>query len=221
VDGSLLALFLLAEVAALVDWWAVQKERKPVEYAAKPAVMVFLIAAALTLDPADEARRNWFVVALVFSLAGDVFLMLPGRFVPGLAAFLVAHLAYIAGFHFRPEPLPELYLFEETSMWGLAAAGAFFGIVTFSIGRRVVAGAARVNAKLPLPVTLYMIAITVMVAKATSDGHLLAAGAALLFYVSDALIGFRRFVRAASWMPLAIMVTYHLAQFGFVASLLR
>ena len=43
--------------------------------------------------------RAWFVAALVFSLAGDVLLMLPReQFVAGLSAFLVAHLCYIVGF---------------------------------------------------------------------------------------------------------------------------
>ena len=39
-----------------------------------------MIGVALTLTPHIEARRWAFVVALVFSLAGDVFLMLPGDF---------------------------------------------------------------------------------------------------------------------------------------------
>ena len=34
-------------------------------------------------------------LALLGSLAGDVFLMLPGLFIPGLVAFLLAHIAYI------------------------------------------------------------------------------------------------------------------------------
>ena len=38
------------------------------------------------------------VLALVLSLAGDVFLMLHGLFIPGLVSFLGAHLAYIALF---------------------------------------------------------------------------------------------------------------------------
>ena len=54
--------------------------------------------AAIPAAGAD-ARRPWFVAALVFSLAGDVLLMLPReQFVAGLAAFLVAHLCYIVGF---------------------------------------------------------------------------------------------------------------------------
>ena len=37
------------------------------------------------------------MAALVFSLVGDVLLMLPGNtFIPGLASFLVAHVFYIA-----------------------------------------------------------------------------------------------------------------------------
>src|SRR5207248_1371173 len=74
-----------------------------IEYVCKPAVMVALIGAALTIDPVNDAMRAWFVVALVFSLAGDVFLMLPEDrselfFVAGLGSFLIAHIAYVGGF---------------------------------------------------------------------------------------------------------------------------
>jgi uncharacterized membrane protein YhhN len=39
--------------------------------------------------------RLWLLAALVGSLAGDVFLLFPGYFVPGLVAFLLAHVAYL------------------------------------------------------------------------------------------------------------------------------
>lgn len=40
-----------------------------------------------------------FLLALLFSLLGDIFLMLPReRFLAGLGAFLLAHLAYGWGF---------------------------------------------------------------------------------------------------------------------------
>ena len=42
---------------------------------------------------------------------------------------------------------------------------------------------------------------------------------AVLFYCSDALIAWRRFVRPKPWQPLVIIVTYHLAQAGLVLSL--
>ena len=67
-------------------------------YVFKPLTLVLLTATALALDPDDPTVRTWFVVALVMSLAGDVFLMLPGDlFVPGLGSFLLAHVAYVVG----------------------------------------------------------------------------------------------------------------------------
>src|SRR4051812_32523111 len=94
-------LLVVAALAAVVDWVAVW--RRPqwdrVETVLKPLVLVALIGVALVMDAADDGQRAWFVAALVLSLAGDVFL-LPSvdRFVPGLASFLLAHVAYIVGF---------------------------------------------------------------------------------------------------------------------------
>ena len=95
--------FVFALVFAVGNWFAVARPRRvlALEYVCKPATLVALIFAAGLLDPAADAhtRRVWFVAALVCSLAGDVLLMLPeDLFVPGLAAFLVGHLAYVVGF---------------------------------------------------------------------------------------------------------------------------
>ena len=61
--------------------------------------MVLLIGVALELNVSSDLERGAFVVALVFSLIGDVFLMLPGErwFVFGLGSFLAGHLAYVVG----------------------------------------------------------------------------------------------------------------------------
>ena len=92
----------VAAVVAAADWVAVARRSKPLEYVCKPAVMVALVGVALALVPVSPAQRWWFVAALVFGCAGDVFLMLPrDRFVPGLAAFLVGHLCYVVGFLVR------------------------------------------------------------------------------------------------------------------------
>src|SRR3546814_14355587 len=62
--------------------------------------MVLLIGATLALYPTDSAVRAWFIAALVLSLAGDVFLMLPkDLFVFGLGSFLLGHIAYVVGMH--------------------------------------------------------------------------------------------------------------------------
>ena len=72
-------------------------------YLFKPLTMVLAVALVLRggASPPGPARepRRLLAAALVASLAGDVFLMLPvNAFIPGLASFLVAHLFYIALF---------------------------------------------------------------------------------------------------------------------------
>jgi hypothetical protein len=40
--------------------------------------------------------------------------------------------------------------------------------------------------------------------------------AALLFYTSDAVLGWDRFTARLAWAPITVMVTYHAAQACFV-----
>lgn len=205
MSGLTWLLLLVAGVFAVADWLAVAGRNKPLEYIAKPAVMVALIGVALALDPVNEAQRSWFVAALALSMAGDVFLMVPTNlFLAGLGAFLVAHLAYIAGFFeagFQPAALGA----------GVAiAVGA--GVL---LGRLVLAAAGR----LKVPVAGYMLVLGAMLAVAYGSGQPLAAIGATLFFASDTLIGWRRFVAEQPWMPVTIIVTYHLGQAALVLSL--
>jgi uncharacterized membrane protein YhhN len=69
------------------------------------------------------------------------------------------------------------------------------------------------------PVVAYMFVISAMVASAIGVGNVAAIIGASLFYVSDALIAWNRFVRETRHPHVSIMVTYHLAQIGLVISL--
>jgi hypothetical protein len=60
-----------------------------------------------------------------------------------------------------------------------------------------------------------------MVACALATGNVLAGVGASLFFASDALIAWNRFVIPVRWAPVAIMVTYHVGQAGLVTSLVR
>ena len=91
MDAAALVAF---GVFALLDWLAVSRGIRALEYVAKPATLLALLAYA-----AFGHASPWLVAALVFSLLGDIFLMLPADlFLAGLAAFLIAHLAYIGAF---------------------------------------------------------------------------------------------------------------------------
>lgn len=204
------ALLAVTAVAAVVDWWAVARDRRPVEYVFKPLTLVALTATALALDPADPAVRAWFVVALVLSLAGDVLLMLPrDLFVPGLAAFLLAHVAYVVGL-----------AIAGVTPGGMVVGLAVVGLALVAVGMPLLRGARRAEAALVPPVLAYMLVISAMLATAIGTGRALAIAGAGLFYLSDALIGWGRFVTAHDRGRLAVMVTYHVGQALLVLSLI-
>ena len=203
---------LVAAAFGAGNWIAVASGRKPLEYVCKPATMVALIVVALALDPVVDGRRAWFVVALVLSLAGDVLLMLPrDLFVAGLASFLAGHVAYVIGLRAG-----------ESSVAALVVSAAVVTVAAIVVGTRIVVAVRRgPHAELTGPVLAYIVVISAMVACALATGNVLAAVGASLFFVSDALIAWTRFVRPYAWAPVAIMVTYHLGQAGLVTSLVH
>jgi uncharacterized membrane protein YhhN len=212
VTGAAWALLVLFAVAAVGDWVAValRPRARALEYVCKPAALVALLLVALALDPADGAQRAWFVVALAWCLAGDVFLMLPSdRFVPGLASFLVGHLAYVIGLGLDP----------HWSGGRLVLGLALVAVALAVLGRRVAGAVAGHDRALVPPVVAYMLAISAMVANAVATGDLRAIAGASLFYASDTLIALDRFERPRRSAGLAIMVTYHLGQALLVLSL--
>jgi len=205
--------FVLAGVFALGDWAARARDARRIEYLCKPATLAALVVVAVSLHPVvgADARKWWFVAALAFSLAGDVFLMLPReQFVAGLSAFLVAHLCFVVGF-WTDGPAVVAFL------------GALVGVavVIGALGARILPSVRRRDHALVGPVAAYMTVIGVMVATAVAVGNPLAAVGAVLFAASDSMIAWDRFVGEFGGASVWIMVTYHLGQAGLVASLLR
>ena len=198
-------------VAAGANWWSRWTQHRPTELWSKPLALVALIGVAATLDPVDPTVRAWFVVALVCSLAGDLFL-LDGdrRFVPGLVAFLLAHVAFTIGLALAP----------DWSWAGFAVGAAMTAVLAATVGVRIVRAASASAAVLGPAVTAYLVAISAMFCAAVATGNLWAIGGAGLFVASDSVLGWRQFVGAQQWMAPTVMITYHLGQAGLVASLI-
>lgn len=191
------------------DWVAVARRRKTLEYVCKPATIVALLGVALTIDATDPEMRVFFAAALLFSLAGDVFLMLPSdEFAAGLGFFLLAHIAYIAGLRL-----------EVSSFLAFFVSAAVVAGAVLAVGPRIVNGVRTTAASLRVPVVAYMGVIAAMAAAAGATLDPLAAIGAALFVTSDALIAWNRFVERLAWAPVAIIVSYHLAQVGLILSL--
>jgi uncharacterized membrane protein YhhN len=201
----------LAGAAAAANWWSRWKQHQKGEWVTKPLVTVLVVVAALVVDPVSDAQRAWFVAALVLCLAGDVFLMLPKQqFVAGLASFLLAHLAFIAGFIARGPNLVRGGRFLAITTIALLVAG---------VVPTVLAGVRRDHRPLALPVMVYILVIMTMVAMSGVRGGAWGLAGAISFALSDAMLAWDRFVAAAVWRPVAVMVTYHAALAGLVLSL--
>ncbi|MBW3561886.1 MAG: lysoplasmalogenase [Actinobacteria bacterium] len=193
---------------AAVDWVAVGRDRRRLEQLAKPLATSLLLAVAVALEPTDPVQRAVFVIAVAASLVGDVALMFD-RFLPGLGSFLVAHLAYVAGFVAR----------DVTP--GLAAVGLIaVAVVVVPLGARILTAVRRgPERSFAVPVAVYIVVIAGMAVAAIGAGVPLGIVGAITFLVSDAIIAWNRFVEELSWGPVTIMVTYHLAQGALVVSL--
>jgi uncharacterized membrane protein YhhN len=200
--------FALAGVAAVIDWFAVERRLRVVEYIAKPATTVFLLHIALTAATDQPTMRGYVVAALVFCLAGDVFLMLPrDAFVPGLASFLIAHVLFVLAF-VNHEPFRNLV---PTTLVGLVAMPFLIAPVLAAVERH--------HAQLRVPVLLYAAAISAMFFVSGATWSAFAVGGAATFVVSDTILARNRFVRPIRHGQVATMVTYHAALALIVLSL--
>ena len=209
MTGAAWAAFAVTALVAVADWVAVATSRRRIEYAAKPAVMVGLIAVAALLQPVSQVERILFIAALALGLLSDVFLMLPGDlFVAGLVAAFVEHIAYVAGFRAREFHAGLLAVALVVSVASVAA-------VMPAIYRAL----RRTQPSLVGPVIAYVGVFVVMVASAGGTGSGLALGGALLFFYSDALLAWNRFVKPVGWGRFVNIIAYHSGQALLVLSL--
>jgi len=204
--------FWIALGIALLDWVAVAKQWKTLEYFAKPGVMVALLLS-LWSTGGLSGPLLWFALGLFFSMWGDIFLMLPReQFIAGLVAFLLGHIAYLIGFN---QPLPPL------NLPGLILA-VMVGLTAARLARAIVAGLLRSgNASLRLPVLAYSAVISLMLLSALltlvrpdwdSGDALLASAGAMLFFISDSVLAWNKFVTPLPNGRLLVIITYHLGQ---------
>lgn len=201
---------LLALIGGAAYLFAVTFDLPALRMLCKPLPVLAMLFWILG-TPADGYRR-WVTVGLVLSMLGDILLEWPiNAFVPGLAAFLLAHLAYLAAYLGDTRRLAPL---------GLLIAGGVGGALFALLYSRGLG-------PLLLPIALYSLTISAMLWRAIARlgvpsiagaSRVFAALGALLFVSSDSMIGINRFVAAFDGSSYAIMLTYWLGQLGIAAS---
>lgn len=195
---------LLFAVVLLLEIYGSIAYHRPLVWMTKPLLMPLLMLWAYRQGSRDRA----LYLALFFSFLGDVFLMVEGYFIPGLASFLVAHLAYI-------------YLFKQDYTFGFVPF-VLFGVVTSAY---LIFLYPHIGEEMRIPVIAYCTVITGMGIAAASRRrdpayYSLLCGA-VLFILSDAMIAYNKFYSDIPHDAIYIMGTYGAAQYLIVKAWLK
>lgn len=213
----LIAALLFAALESLTLW----KNWKPLEYLAKPAVMIILFIWLFTSVGLSGALF-WFGAGILLSLLGDVFLMfsLDRFFLAGLAAFLFAHLAYLVGFN---TPLPGI------SAWGLILA-VMVGWGGMRVINRILSSlTGQGQSRLRIPIIIYSMVISLMLLSAmlkltdltwSAGASLLVGVGALFFYLSDIVLAWNKFVSPIRNGRIYNIAMYHIGQIAIIAGVI-
>ena len=205
--AALTLVCIATAIAAITNWYSRVTVNDRVELISKPLTTIGAIAIAALADGPRSATIVG-LLALVLCLIGDVAL-LPAvdKFVVGLAAFLLGHIAFIVMFAQRG--------FERWTVSGVAIVGVAALLGTAAVP--IVRGASAKG--LGIPVRAYLVVISSMCVLGWASGNWLIMLGAAAFIVSDSILGWGQFVAERRWMHLAIMVTYHIAIVSLALSL--
>ena len=177
----------------------------------KPLTSSAFLAVALANGAAEGGWPLAVGVALALSWMGDVLLLwrTSAGFLAGLAAFLLAHLAFAVAFVMRGWSGPVA-----------AISLAVLAVAALAVGRWLLP---RAPARMRGPVVGYMAVITIMVAlafaTAVADPAPAIAVAAVAFFLSDIGVAINRFITPAFHVRAWALPLYYFAQLTFAWSL--
>lgn len=204
---SLIGLITLLTAGLTIAAHYLRPPRAWLIYICKPLTTLLILAVALAPGTfLTDRYAGAIALGLLFSLAGDVWLMLPRNgFLPGLVSFLFAHVSYIVAFLAAPlAPGPAWPLLLLLPISGTLILRHLW---TF------------LPATLKGPVSLYVAVIVLMATLAVSRAMTYndvatrsAALGALLFYASDAALAINRFRRPFALVHIVVLGSYFVGQ---------
>lgn len=163
------------------------------------------LLAVFVLISMQSINHFMLLLALIASVGGDVLLAIPheNSFTRGLTSFLIAHVIFI-GLYLKnrmlAEDLTALRVRIAALLWAVAAIAAYF--LYPHLGDMMI------------PVFVYSAVLTAMASTALISKYpikLVGLGA-LLFVVSDAVLGARQFMDVPAFLDYVVWSTYYLAQ---------
>jgi uncharacterized membrane protein YhhN len=183
-------------------------------YLFKPLTMIWILAIALYGLKENRSFYAWFIGGgLLFSLMGDIFLMLPSDlFFQGLVSFLIGHIFYILAFS------KGIKLRVNTLSW---LPFLIFGILVFGFMLPSLK-------EMTIPVLLYILVILTMGWRAferwkqtKTRGSKFALTGAIFFIISDSALGINRFRLPFDLSAVVVLITYFSAQWCLAWSVVR
>ena len=221
--------FLIAEIVAEVLFF--QTNNVNLVYVTKPLLMPILIVWAFLFAKENTLTlSNYIIFALMFSLFGDVTLMLlpinSNFFIAGLACFLVTHLIYIALFIKIPTKNKSILLKRPYLIFPFIA---YISLLIWCLYQQN----NHEFIKMQIPVLVYGFVILCMLftavscyGKTSTLNYRLIVSGALLFVISDTTIALSKFTSLfennQEMSRLIIMSLYGCAQFlivkGYICS---
>ena len=194
------------------------KSLLPIHVIAKPLILLSLIFFFINQGKHLSSKTKVItLLALLFSLAGDVLLMFTdisaSFFLSGLVAFLLAHIMYIMVFLDKKNSKKIALIFITVLL--IYAIGIFY-LLKDGLGDMLI------------PVIVYMLVILTMVLTSTmrkdnvsNKSYNLVFLGAVFFVISDSFLAINKFYQPVPLSKIIIMSTYSLAQYLIVLGLLK
>lgn len=175
-------------------------------YAKPLPILTLIIFRTTTFVQNPNSIDLLIIFALIFGMSGDLFIIFDNKFLFGLASFLIGHILYITYFLLGDIKL-NLY---ATLIISVATVVTLVGMY-FTKNKEFK------NILIP-PIVIYtsvlaFALITAISYDLTKYSKLLFFSIGLgLFFISDGLLSFDKFVRKFKFTYIFILLTYYLAQ---------
>ena len=193
-------------IFSLIDFFGIYLEKQWMVYLAKPMLRTTLFGYYYLNKKSDNL---FFVLGLLFSLFGDLFLLGSGElyFILGLIFFLIAHVFYI---------IMVFKILLEIRLKDFMIAGIPYLLLFLILINVLYDGLGSMK----IPVIIYAMTISflgvvslLLFLQSRTKTSLLLLFGVLVFITSDTILALNLFYEKQSFYPILIMTTYVMAQF--------
>lgn len=210
-------LFLLFSLVSIAEISLLVNDLEQFRMITKPLIIPLLGSIYLSKSKSLDWRKDAIFWGLCFSWVGDILLQKESLFIPGLLAFLTAHIFYIS--FFTKTKSKEISFFKLRPVMLIAVLAYLVELMHLMwpyLG------------PMKAPVLVYGITISVMLSAAFWQYQKLEDKTALyfilgatLFVASDSILALNRFRSPFNMAGVLIMTTYIMAQLFIVLGAIR